>query len=42
MLARDLPGIGLFQDYAIYGANSRLRWTPDAQESFYLDTMKVR
>lgn len=42
VLARDLPGLGLFQDYAIYGANSRVRWTPDAQESFYLDTMKVR
>ena len=36
-------GIGyVFQDYAIYGANSRVGWTPDAQESFYLDTMKVR
>jgi peptide/nickel transport system substrate-binding protein len=42
VLARDLPGLGLFQDYAIYGANSRVQWTPDAQESFYLDTMKVR
>ena len=42
VLARDLPGLGLFQDYAIYGANSRVSWTPDAQESFYLDTMKVR
>ena len=42
VLARDLPGLGLFQDYAIYGANSRVRWTPDAQESFYLDTMEVR
>ena len=37
VLARDLPGLGLFQDYAIYGANSRVRWIPDAQESFYLD-----
>jgi peptide/nickel transport system substrate-binding protein len=42
ILARDLPGLGLFQDYAIYGANARVGWTPDAQESFYLDTMKVR
>ncbi|GLY87260.1 ABC transporter substrate-binding protein [Actinoallomurus iriomotensis] len=42
MLARDLPGLGLFQDYAIYGANARVSWTPDAQESFFLDTMKVR
>ncbi len=42
LLAKDLPGLGLFQDYAIYGANARVRWTPDAQESFYLDQMKVR
>jgi peptide/nickel transport system substrate-binding protein len=42
ILARDLPGLGLFQDYAIYGANSRVSWRPDAQESFFLDTMKVR
>jgi peptide/nickel transport system substrate-binding protein len=41
ILAADLPGIGLFQDYAIYGANSRLSWTPDAQESFFLTEMKV-
>jgi len=41
ILADDLPGIGLFQDYAIYGANSRLGWTPDAQESFFLTDMKV-
>lgn len=41
LLAEDIPGIGLFQDYAIYGANSRVQWTPDAQESLFLDTMKV-
>ena len=41
MLNRDLPGIGLFQSYAIYGANARVRWTPDASESLFLDQMKV-
>jgi peptide/nickel transport system substrate-binding protein len=41
ILAADLPGIGLFQDYAIYGANSRVSWAPDAQESFFLTDMKV-
>lgn len=41
LLNRDLPGIGLFQAYAIYGANSRLQWTPDASESLFLDQMKV-
>ncbi|TDD83795.1 peptide ABC transporter [Actinomadura darangshiensis] len=41
VLARDLPGVGLFQTYAIYGANTRLRWTPDAVESLFLDQMKV-
>lgn len=41
ILDRDLPGIGLFQSYAVYGANSRLRWEPDASESLFLDRMKV-
>ncbi|MGP4020587.1 ABC transporter substrate-binding protein [Saccharopolyspora sp. 5N708] len=41
LLNRDLPGIGLFQAYAVYGANSRLQWTPDASESLFLDQMKV-
>lgn len=41
LLNRDLPGIGLFQSYAVYGANSRLQWTPDASESLFLDQMKV-
>lgn len=41
LLNRDLPGIGLFQAYAIYGANSRLHWQPDASESLFLDQMKV-
>ncbi|MBB4683914.1 ABC transporter substrate-binding protein [Amycolatopsis jiangsuensis] len=41
LLGRDLPGIGLFQSYAVYGANSRLQWTPDASESLFLDRMKV-
>ncbi|KID31185.1 ABC-type dipeptide transport system, periplasmic component [Prauserella sp. Am3] len=42
ILDRDVPGIGLFQSYAIYGANERLRWRPDASESLFLDRMEVR
>ncbi|HEX4456640.1 MAG TPA: PAS domain S-box protein, partial [Polyangia bacterium] len=34
VLDKDLPGIGLFQIYSIYGANKRLIWRPDAQQSF--------
>lgn len=39
MLNEDLPGIGLFQEYAIYGATAGLQWQPDAVESVYLDQM---
>ena len=41
ILRRDLPGIGLYQEYAIYGASSELKWTPDAVESMYLDQMSL-
>jgi peptide/nickel transport system substrate-binding protein len=40
ILRRDLPGIGLYQDFAIYGADKNLQWTPDAVESMYVDQMK--
>lgn len=39
ILDEELPGIGLMQEYAIYGATSSLRWEPDAVESMYLDQM---
>lgn len=41
ILAKDLPGIGLFQIDSIYGASSRLEWTPDAQQSFFVADMKL-
>ncbi len=41
ILNKDLPGIGLFQIDSIYGASSRLRWTPDAQQSFFVADMKL-
>jgi peptide/nickel transport system substrate-binding protein len=41
ILAKDLPGIGLFQIDAIYGASSKLEWTPDAQQSFFVADMKI-
>lgn len=40
-LAKDLPGVGLFQMTAIYGATSKLQWKPDAQQSFFVSDMKL-
>lgn len=40
ILRDDLPGIGLYQDYAIYGARRELRWQPTANEAFFLFDMK--
>jgi peptide/nickel transport system substrate-binding protein len=40
ILREDVPGIGLFQDYAIYGAAKALRWTPTANEAFFVMDMK--
>lgn len=39
ILDEELPGIGLFQEHAIYGATASLQWEPDAVESMYLDQM---
>jgi peptide/nickel transport system substrate-binding protein len=36
ILQQDVPGIGIYQDYAIYGASTHLQWKPDAQESFFI------
>jgi peptide/nickel transport system substrate-binding protein len=41
ILAEDVPGIGLYQDFAIYGAAKGLRWRPDAQEDFYVADMAL-
>jgi peptide/nickel transport system substrate-binding protein len=41
ILADDVPGIGLFQMTAIYGATKNLQWKPDAQQSFFISDMKL-
>ena len=41
VLAQDVPGIGLFQMTAIYGATTKLQWKPDAQQSFFVSDMKL-
>jgi peptide/nickel transport system substrate-binding protein len=40
ILRDDVPGIGLYQDVAIYGARKGLRWSPTADESFFAFNMK--
>ncbi|MBV9538833.1 MAG: hypothetical protein JOY70_07880, partial [Acidisphaera sp.] len=39
ILREDVPGIGLFQDFALYGARPQLRWTPTADEAFFVMDM---
>ncbi len=39
ILHDDVPGIGLFQDVAIYGARAPLQWKPTANEAFFLMDM---
>jgi peptide/nickel transport system substrate-binding protein len=41
ILAKDVPGIGLFQIDAIYGASTKLQWKPDAQQDFFVADMKL-
>jgi peptide/nickel transport system substrate-binding protein len=41
ILAQDVPGIGLFQIDAIYGASTKLQWKPDAQQDFFVADMKL-
>ncbi len=40
ILRDEVPGIGLFQDYAIYLARKELKWTPTANEAFFITDMK--
>jgi peptide/nickel transport system substrate-binding protein len=40
ILQADVPGIGLYQDVALYGAAAALRWTPTADEAFFVFTMR--
>lgn len=41
VLRKDVPGVGLFQDHAIYGAAERVRWRPDVQEQFFLTDVGI-
>jgi peptide/nickel transport system substrate-binding protein len=41
ILAQDVPGVGLFQVDAIYGASPKLQWKPDAQQDFFVADMKL-
>lgn len=39
ILREDVPGIGLYQAYALYGASSSLQWTPTANEAMFIMDM---
>ncbi len=40
ILHDDVPGLGLFQDVAIYGARPQLKWQPTANEAMFVFDMK--
>jgi peptide/nickel transport system substrate-binding protein len=40
ILEQDVPGIGLYQDFAIYAARRELQWKPTANEAFFMMEMK--
>ncbi|MCP8939684.1 ABC transporter substrate-binding protein [Alsobacter sp. SYSU M60028] len=40
ILREDVPGIGIYQDYAIYGARKELQWKPTPNEAFFIMDMK--
>lgn len=42
ILREEVPGIGLFQDVAIYAARPQLTWTPTANEAFFIADMGWR
>ncbi|MCQ8782894.1 ABC transporter substrate-binding protein [Mangrovibrevibacter kandeliae] len=39
ILRTDVPGIGLYQDFAVYGANPHLTWQPTPNESMFVMDM---
>ncbi|MPR64284.1 peptide ABC transporter [Ochrobactrum intermedium] len=39
ILQQDVPGIGLFQLYALYGASKHLKWEPTANEAMFIMDM---
>jgi peptide/nickel transport system substrate-binding protein len=40
ILEQDVPGIGLYQDFAIYAARRELSWKPTTNEAFFVMEMK--
>ena len=40
ILREEVPGVGLFQTVAIYLARKELKWTPTANEAFFIMDMK--
>jgi peptide/nickel transport system substrate-binding protein len=40
ILREDVPGLGLYQDFAIYAARKQLKWTPTPNEAMFLMDMK--
>lgn len=40
ILERDVPGIGLYQNVAIYAARKELQWAPTPNEAFFIFEMK--
>jgi len=40
ILREDVPGIGLYQDFAIYGARKELQWTPTPNEALFVTEIK--
>ena len=42
ILRQDLPGLGLYQAFASYGARKELRWRPTPNESLFVMDMSWR
>ena len=40
ILHDDVPGLGLFQDVALYGASPHLKWQPTANEAMFVFDMR--
>lgn len=40
ILREDVPGVGLYQDYAIYGARKEVQWKPTPNEAFFVMDIK--
>lgn len=39
IIQKQMLGMGLWQQYIIYGANSHLSWTPDLPQDMFINTM---